>query len=157
MAQVSYDVAIVGYGPTGVTAAHLLGAQGLRCLVIERDPAIFPRARAVSTDEEVMRIWQQTGPVDTLKRDMLGDKPIDFVDARGRSFLSFAPLTRGAGHPTQLFMYQPAVETALRVGAQRFVNVDVRLGHECTSLLQTDDNVVLDVTDLGSGEHAQVS
>src|SRR4051812_36471123 len=155
MAQVSYDVAIVGYGPTGVTAAHLLGAQGLRCLVIERDPAIFPRARAVSTDEEVMRIWQQTGLVDTLKRDMLWDKPIDFVDARGQSFLSFAPLTRGAGHPTQLFMYQPAVESALRTGVGRFVNIDVRLEHECTSLREVDDHVVLDVTDLRSGEALQ--
>src|SRR3954447_23416545 len=116
MPQVSYDVAIVGYGPTGVTAAHLLGAQGLRCLVIERDPAIFPRARAVSTDEEVMRIWQQTGLIDTLKRDILWDKSILLVEAGGQSFRIFAPLTRGAGHPTQLFMYQPAVEAALRGG-----------------------------------------
>src|SRR3954453_400158 len=127
MAQVSYDVAIVGYGPAGVTAAHLRGAQGLRCLVIERDPAIFPRARAVSTDEEVMRIWQKTGLVDTLKRAMLFEHPIAFVDGRGQSFLSFAPLTRGAGHPTQLVMYQPAVESVLRTGVERLVNVDVRL------------------------------
>ena len=59
--------------------------------VLERDAAVFPRARAVSTDEEVMRIWQQTGLVGTLKKDMLWDKPIDFVDANGKSFLTFAP------------------------------------------------------------------
>src|SRR4051794_13584757 len=156
MAQVSYDVAIVGYGPTGVTAAHLLGAQGLRCVVIERDPEIFPRARAVSTDEEVMRIWQQTGLVDRLQRDMLWDKPIDFVDARGQSFLSFAPLTRGAGYPTQLFMYQPSVEAALRAGVDRFVNVDVLLGHECTSLTEHDDHVALALTELRSDERLDV-
>src|SRR6059058_425412 len=114
MSRPSYDVAIVGYGPTGVTAANLLGARGVRVIVVERDPSVFPRARAVSTDEEVMRIWQQTGLIEDLQREMLWERPIDFVDAHGRSFMSFAPVTRGAGYPTQLFLYQPALERTLR-------------------------------------------
>ena len=59
--QTTYDVAIVGYGPTGVTAANLLGQLGLKVVVIERDPDVYARARAISTDEEVMRIWQRSG------------------------------------------------------------------------------------------------
>jgi 3-(3-hydroxy-phenyl)propionate hydroxylase len=150
----TYDVAIVGYGPTGVTAANLLGGRGLRVAVIERDPAVFSRARAVSTDEEVMRIWQQTGLVEELKRDMLWDRPIDFVDARGESFMSFAPVTRGAGHPTQLFLYQPALEATLRGGVERFPNVDVRLSSECVGLQQQPDGVVLSVRDVSSHEES---
>ncbi len=62
--QPNYDVAIVGYGPVGATAANLLGQQGLDVVVIERDPDIYFRARAISTDEEVPRIWQQVGLAD---------------------------------------------------------------------------------------------
>jgi 3-(3-hydroxy-phenyl)propionate hydroxylase len=54
----TYDIAVIGYGPTGATAANLLGQMGLKVLVIERDPDVYSRARAISTDEEVMRVWQ---------------------------------------------------------------------------------------------------
>ncbi|BBY96890.1 FAD-dependent monooxygenase [Mycolicibacterium fallax] len=64
----TYDVAVIGYGPTGATAANLLGQQGLRVAVIERDPDIYGRARAISTDEEVMRIWQSVGLADRRNR-----------------------------------------------------------------------------------------
>ena len=33
----TYDVAVIGYGPTGETAANLLGQLGLKVVVIERD------------------------------------------------------------------------------------------------------------------------
>ena len=66
--QMTYDVAIVGYGPVGVTAANLLGQMGLNVVVVERDPNIYARARAISTDEEVVRIWQQIGLADRLYR-----------------------------------------------------------------------------------------
>src|SRR5579859_2259227 len=114
--QHPYDVAIVGYGPTGVTAANLLGAMGLRVVVLERDESLFSRARAISTDEEVMRIWQQIGLADRLKQDVLADRPLDFVDMNGRSFVSAHPTPHGYGHPPQMFIYQPAVEQVLRDG-----------------------------------------
>ena len=34
----SFDVAIVGLGPTGLTLAHCLGIRGHRVLVLEREP-----------------------------------------------------------------------------------------------------------------------
>ena len=76
-----FDVAVIGYGPTGATAANLLGLLGLNVVVIERDPDVYGRARAISTDEEVMRIWQSVGLADRLQQDMLPDRPIAFVDA----------------------------------------------------------------------------
>src|SRR5665811_2074835 len=93
-----YDVAIVGFGPTGVTAANLLGAAGLRVVVVERDGDLFGRARAISIDEEVLRIWQRIGLADRIEQDTLAGAAIDFVDERGRSFLSFEPARRGSGY-----------------------------------------------------------
>ncbi|MFF3597285.1 bifunctional 3-(3-hydroxy-phenyl)propionate/3-hydroxycinnamic acid hydroxylase [Kitasatospora indigofera] len=141
----AYDVAVIGYGPTGVTAANLLGAMGLRVVVLERDAEIFTRARAISTDEEVVRIWQRTGLSERLKQDMLTERPVDFVDADGRTFLSAHPTPRGHGHPPQMFIYQPALEQVLRDGVDRYPNVEVLLRHECLRLRQDADGVELTV------------
>src|SRR6478609_2211623 len=73
----TYDVAVIGYGPTG---ANLLGHLGLKVLVVERDPDVYSRARAISTDEEVMRVWQSIGLSERLQRDMLPDRPLNFID-----------------------------------------------------------------------------
>src|SRR6201994_768967 len=83
----TYDVAVIGYGPTGATAANLLGRLGLKVLVVERDPDVYGRARAISTDEEVMRIWQSVGLADRLQQDMLPSRPVAWVDADGVPFI----------------------------------------------------------------------
>ncbi|MFJ7077516.1 bifunctional 3-(3-hydroxy-phenyl)propionate/3-hydroxycinnamic acid hydroxylase [Streptomyces sp. NPDC098781] len=142
-----YDVAVIGYGPTGVTAANLLGAAGLRVVVLERDAEVYSRARAISTDEEVLRIWQRVGLAERLKHDMLAERPLDFVDARGRPFISACPTPRGHGHPPQMFLHQPALERVLREGVDRYPNVEVLLRHECLRLRQDADGVELTVVD----------
>jgi 3-(3-hydroxy-phenyl)propionate hydroxylase len=155
MNENTYDVAVIGYGPVGVTAANLLGQLNLRVLVVERDADVYARARAISTDEEVMRIWQRIGLADQLTADMLADRDITFVDPRGRTFLSFTPQTWGNGHPTQQFIYQPALEQTLREGVTRHPNVEVRLGHECTGLDQDTDGVALTIQRTGADGDVQ--
>ncbi|WP_405487361.1 bifunctional 3-(3-hydroxy-phenyl)propionate/3-hydroxycinnamic acid hydroxylase [Streptomyces sp. NBC_00096] len=139
----AYDVAVIGYGPTGVTAANLLGAMGLRVVVIERDGEVYSRARAISTDEEVLRIWQRVGLAERLKQDMLADRPVEFVDRRGRTFVRACPTRRGHGHPPQMFLYQPALERVLREGVTRYPGVKVLLRHECRYVLQDAEGVDL--------------
>lgn len=150
MTTASYDVAVVGYGPTGATAANLLGQLGLNVLVIERDPDVYGRARAISTDEEVMRIWQSVGLAEQLQQDMLPDRPLNFVEAKGVPFIDLKIAPRGTGHPSQQFLYQPAVDRVLREGVQRFAGVDVLLEHECLRVLDGDDDVELLLADLRS-------
>ena len=144
----SYDVAVIGFGPTGATAANLLGQLGLKVLVIERDSDVYSRARAISTDEEVMRIWQSVGLDERLQRDMLPDRPLTFVDADNVPFIDLKVHPRGAGHPPQQFLYQPAVDHVLREGVERFANVDVLLEHECLRIHPRDDRVELMLGDL---------
>ncbi len=144
----TYDVAVIGYGPTGATAANLLGQLGLKVLVIERDPDIYSRARAISTDEEVLRVWQSVGLAERLQRDMLPGRPVAFVDADGRPFIETVIYGRGCGHPSQQFLYQPAVDSVLREGVARFANVEVLLEHECLRVANRTDDVELLLADL---------
>jgi 3-(3-hydroxy-phenyl)propionate hydroxylase len=143
-----YDVAVIGYGPTGATAANLLGQLGLKVLVVERDPDVYNRARAISTDEEVMRIWQSVGLAEQLQQDMLPDRPLNFVDSAGVPFIDLKISPRGSGYPAQQFLYQPAVDHVLREGVQRFTNVDVLLEHECLRVVPKGDEVELMLADL---------
>lgn len=95
MTPTDYDVAVIGYGPTRATAANLLGQLGLTVVVIERDPDVYGRARAISTDEEVIRIWQSVGLADRLQADMLPGRPVAFVDAHGVPFAETTITSRG--------------------------------------------------------------
>lgn len=146
--QDTYDVAVIGYGPTGATAANLLGQLGLKVVVIERDPDVYNRARAISTDEEVLRVWQSIGLAERLQRDMLPGRPLAFVDADGRPFIETTIEGRGCGHPAQQFLYQPAVDEVLREGVARFAGVDVLLEHECLRVTNGPDDVELLLADL---------
>jgi len=152
-----YDVAVIGYGPTGVTAANFLGRYGLNVLVIERDPSVYHRARAIGTEEEVLRIWQRLGLAERLKEDMIWDKQVDFVDSEGRSFIDITPTSRGHGHPTQTFLYQPALEKVLRAGVDRYPNVEVRLHTECLRVKQDCDSVELLLVDSTTELSSRVS
>ncbi|UXA20644.1 bifunctional 3-(3-hydroxy-phenyl)propionate/3-hydroxycinnamic acid hydroxylase [Mycobacterium sp. SMC-4] len=152
----TYDVAIVGYGPVGVTAANLLGQMGVNVVVVERDPDIYARARAISTDEEVVRIWQHIGLADRLNADMQPGCGATFVDAKGVPFVQLLPTSRGNGHPPQQFIYQPALEQVLRDGVDRFPNVTLLLQHECLRLVQRADHVELMLADLTVDEFRRI-
>ena len=63
MAEHGYDadVAIIGYGPSGVAAANALGSYGVSAIAFERDADIYPRARAVTVSDWTMRCLQSVG------------------------------------------------------------------------------------------------
>lgn len=52
------EVAIIGYGPVGATAANLLGMCGIKTLVFERETTHYPLPRAIHFDDHIMRIFQ---------------------------------------------------------------------------------------------------
>src|SRR5262249_42719885 len=79
-----YDVAIIGYGPSGETAALLLGQLGVRTIVLERDLEAYAHARAVAVDDEVLRIWQRAGIAERLEQDMTLDVHARWKTPSGR-------------------------------------------------------------------------
>ena len=64
------DVAIIGYGPSGVAAANALGTLGVTAVAFERDREVYSRARAVTVNDWTMRLFQSVGLDEAVKADM---------------------------------------------------------------------------------------
>lgn len=141
-----YDVAIVGLGPSGVTAANFAGMLGLRTIVIEKDADVFPRQRAIALDDEVMRIFQSIGLVEPIRATMHEGLTMTFVTNRGKEFLRLAPEISDNGYWQQNFFHQPWLEAELRKGAARFSSqVEILLGWSADAVVNHDDHATVDI------------
>jgi len=133
-----YEVIVVGCGPTGVSAANFLGAYGIKTLVLERTPSVYGRARAVTVDDFTLRLMQQVGLDEELKKDMDERVAFSFRTLRnGREFFKRQQTYSAYGQPPICMIYQPAMEATLRAGLERYSEfVDVRLGSEVLAVEQ---------------------
>lgn len=139
----TYDVAIVGLGPTGLTLAHLLGRRGLSVLVIEREPEFYGNARAVYTDDEALRVFQTAGVADDIHADMNVDSAVQWIKANGDILVQFRQPERPLWWPVVNFLYQPYLETKLEALLDRHPHVEVRRGREVLELTQDADSVTV--------------
>ncbi|MFV9473506.1 bifunctional 3-(3-hydroxy-phenyl)propionate/3-hydroxycinnamic acid hydroxylase [Advenella sp. RU8] len=146
--QELYDVAIVGYGPVGATLAGLLGQEGLKVLVLDREAAIYPLPRAIHFDGEVMRIFQSLGlkgKVQQISRP--GIHGMHFVNAEGETLLVRAGSAENGpnGCANNYYFHQPELEVLLREKVAGHENVTVRLRTELTGIVEEAGHVVLTV------------
>ena len=149
-----FDVLIAGYGPAGATAANLLGQRGYRVAVIDLSEAIYDKPRAITADQEVMRVFQECGLADAIDVTTVPHPGTDFVGVEGQIIKRFYPQpppNQLAWEPAWMFV-QPELEATLREGVARFTQVQVFLGHEFVSLTQTPDRVNAQVRRLGDGQ-----
>lgn len=152
--QTHYDVIIVGYGPVGAVTANLLGQQGIRTLVIERDLTPHTQPRAFSCDDEAMRIYQYIGLDEQLRSQMFSDRLVDYTGHDDRVFaeIHLDRVDHGFGFRPLYFFHQPLLEATLHQGVERFDCVTVQRGLELTELTQFDSEVGLVVKDVNTGE-----
>ncbi|MFK0119862.1 bifunctional 3-(3-hydroxy-phenyl)propionate/3-hydroxycinnamic acid hydroxylase [Streptomyces sp. NPDC090994] len=144
----SFDIVVVGYGPTGRLLALKLGRRGHRVLVLERQRTAYPLPRAVHHDDEIGRILQGIGlppsaiPHITEAYDDFyewrnaGREPLVRLDWRGRG---------PSGWNISNFFHQPALEEALDDLVRATGTVTVRCGHRVTGHREDDDGVQVEV------------
>ncbi|MDQ6675074.1 MAG: bifunctional 3-(3-hydroxy-phenyl)propionate/3-hydroxycinnamic acid hydroxylase [Chloroflexota bacterium] len=140
-------VLIVGAGPTGLMIANFLGQTGIDTLVLERNPATTDEPKAVSIDEESLRLLQAVGLYDQIREVLLPGTGTRYY-GRGSAQLGAArgPQPPRYGHPIKSELNQPEFERALLNGAHRFACVGVRFNTEVIGLEQDDAGVLLHTT-----------
>jgi 3-(3-hydroxy-phenyl)propionate hydroxylase len=141
------DVVIAGLGPVGGIVAALLGAQGVRTLVIEPNEQPYPKPRAAVLDIEAIRLLSTLPgmpPLDTWATPLgrngavgRGNRPLFLLELRATAF----------GHPQIVLVDQPLLESGLRTVIAASGSVEVRDGWSVTAVEQSADRVTIVLDD----------
>jgi len=112
----SFDVAVVGLGPTGAVCTALLGSLGLKTIAIEREQAVYDKPRAFALDHEVMRVFEDLGIADAVAPHTAPFTPSEYYGVDGQLIkrLGALPPPWPLGWPPSMVFNQPAVDALLR-------------------------------------------
>ena len=141
------DIAIVGGGPVGLLLANMLGAAGLRVVIIEALPQLIDYPRGVGMDDEALRAFQGVGLAETILPHTTPFQIMRLVTGKGRVFASIDPQTDEFGWPRRNAFIQPLIDAVLAQALARYKQVSLLLGHNAEAVTQDETGVSITVTD----------
>lgn len=144
----TYDVAIIGYGPTGLATAYWLGRAGHKVVVIERWPELYHLPRAAHVDGEIMRLFQRMGMAEEIAADSSLTCRTVVRDSDGE-LLSDSPMEDcDQGWHSHYSLFQPNLERTIDAGVRQTQNVTVLQGWQLESITKREnDSLLLDIVD----------
>ena len=136
-----YEVAIVGFGPTGAVAAGLLGKKGIRTFVCDKLHDVYDKPRAIALDHEIARVFQHLGLTEKIQPflEPFTDSVFYGVDGQMIKRMSTVSAPYPLAHLPSMVFTQPPVEKVLREHAASFDCIDIQLGQTLIDLEQDDD------------------
>lgn len=145
ISQETFDVAIVGFGPTGAIAAGLLGKKGVRTFVCDKLHDVYDKPRAIALDHEISRVFQQMGVGKLIKPflEPFTDSVYYGVDGQVIKRMSTVAAPYPLSHTPSVVFTQPPVEKILRQYAVSHDTVTVALGVAVTDLMQDSEHATL--------------
>lgn len=139
-----YDVAIVGYGPTGMVLAALLGRMGHKVIVLERYTGLYNLPRAACFDDETMRVFQRLGIENDILKGAVAQEKYDWVNAQGDILVDFEYAKQAPGGWAALYMmFQPFIEDVLDKLDKNIENLEVHQGVTVNHVEQDESGVTL--------------
>jgi 3-(3-hydroxy-phenyl)propionate hydroxylase len=149
----SYDVAIIGLGPVGCTAAIMFAESGLSVVAVERDREVYKLPRAVAMDGEIIRGFQRFSRGEAIDDMMQSVRPGErwgFTNSErewlfGEELVDFG---NNGWQPMNGFD-QPELEQYLRSEALAHENVTAYIGYSATGVENTQDGVKVTVVEEG--------
>jgi 3-(3-hydroxy-phenyl)propionate hydroxylase len=132
----------VGAGPVGKTAALLLASYGVAAVVIEKGDGLSDEPKAISVDDETLRIYQQAGIVDDVLRIIVPGLGTKYFDSEGRPlFVGGSPRVGRFGYPFKNPFSQPELERVLHAALIREPLVTYLTGHQVLEVGQSREEV----------------
>ncbi|WP_020419190.1 bifunctional 3-(3-hydroxy-phenyl)propionate/3-hydroxycinnamic acid hydroxylase [Amycolatopsis sp. ATCC 39116] len=139
-AETDCEVAVVGAGPVGMTAAALLAARGVHVVVLEREPRTSDEPKAISIDDEALRVYQSAGLAGRLLRIIVPGTGTRYYDATGRPvFHAGSPWPFRHGYPFKNPFAQPDLERELHGHLVEAPGAEVRMSTTVTGLAGCPD------------------
>jgi 3-(3-hydroxy-phenyl)propionate hydroxylase len=136
-----YEVVVVGAGPTGLTLANLLAAEGVSVLVLERNPSTVQEPRAVSIDDESLRTMQALGLAEEVLMETIPGYGSHYLDPRGRCFARVEPQGQPYGFPRRNAFRQPILEAQLMRALEARPTADLTFSRQFQRFSQTQKGV----------------
>lgn len=137
------QIAIIGCGPAGLTAASLLGQAGHDVIVIERWPEPYGLPRLSHIDGETARLVASAGDIDRALRDAAPIDTYHYLDDQGQILIDLDWKGQACGFPAHISIFQPEIEEAMSARANGLKNVEFLRGWEVIGLEQRGDTVVI--------------
>jgi 2-polyprenyl-6-methoxyphenol hydroxylase-like FAD-dependent oxidoreductase len=109
------DVLVVGAGPTGLTIAAELAAQGIGCRIIDKTPTRSEQSRALVVQARSLELLQKMGIADELvARGRRTIKATPFVEGRLAANFEFGDIgVDDTPYPFMLLVSQAETERVL--------------------------------------------
>ena len=155
----TYDVIIVGLGPTGGTLAALLALHGFSILIIEKEKNFYPLPRAVHFDDEVMRVFQTIGITNKFLKHTIINKGTKFVNSKNKVVLDWPrprSITENGWYPSYRFN-QPDLERKLRGRLKDFKKVSIMQNTKVISIKENRNLVKIILEDVNNKKIQEIS
>jgi 3-(3-hydroxy-phenyl)propionate hydroxylase len=125
-----YSAIVVGVGPTGASAAIMLGQRGVQTLVLDRWPDVHPLPRAVHFDDEVFRVFATMDLGDDVRAITRPSPGMRLTDVNHRVLAEVYrdPTRQVHGYPHANMFDQPELERILRNALDKYPTVTFRGG-----------------------------
>jgi 3-(3-hydroxy-phenyl)propionate hydroxylase len=140
-----YDVAIIGYGPTGLVLASALATAGHRVIVIERWPGLYGLPRLTHIDGETARIIQAVADVETALADAIPLESYQYLNGAGDLLVELDWSGRSCGFAAHIGMYQPDIEDAIDARVRHHPRVEVNQGWQAVGFDQGGEGVMVTI------------
>ena len=138
------DVTVIGYGPTGMAMAGLLGQAGHKVLVLERYAGLYNLPRAAIFDDETMRTFDKLGIAEQMLPKLHVQRNYEWVNTAGHILIDHSFAERGrSGWAEWYMMYQPELEEALDGVCRSQPNVEIAHGAKVVDLEQDRSGVTV--------------